>query len=77
MALGAVPANWSVKVAGPHCEVATARLATERARRIYLIELTSRSALDCSTDRVFRHLNHSCRPNARKRRMIAVGGEHP
>ena len=35
----------------------------ERRARIYLIELNSRAALDCSSDPLFRHLNHSCRPN--------------
>ena len=29
LVLIADPGNWSVNVAGPHCEVATSRLATE------------------------------------------------
>jgi SET domain-containing protein len=37
--------------------------AVERQPRIYLIEINSRWALDCSSDSTFRHLNHSCQPN--------------
>ncbi|MBL9140145.1 MAG: SET domain-containing protein [Verrucomicrobiales bacterium] len=32
-------------------------------RRIYFVELDERWALDCRKDKLFKHLNHSCRPN--------------
>jgi SET domain-containing protein len=51
------------EVGGTHVKLPRARSAVEREARIYLIELNSRVALDCSGDPIFRHLNHSCRPN--------------
>lgn len=35
----------------------------ERSPEIYLVEVSRRFALDCSTGNKFRHLNHSCEPN--------------
>jgi SET domain-containing protein len=36
----------------------------EAAPRIYLVELGRGRALDCRRSNGFRHLNHSCSPNA-------------
>jgi SET domain-containing protein len=51
------------EVGGTRVKLPQAWGAVERRPRIYLIELNSRAALDCSSDPVFRHVNHSCRPN--------------
>jgi SET domain-containing protein len=40
-----------------------ARRQVEGRTRIYLIELSARTALDCTHGGPFRFLNHSCRPN--------------
>jgi SET domain-containing protein len=40
-----------------------ARTEIEDDARIYFIELDGRWALDCRTDTLFKHLNHSCHPN--------------
>lgn len=34
-----------------------------RARKIYLVQVSRRYALDCSRGNSFRFLNHSCQPN--------------
>lgn len=51
------------EVTGKRVRLPEARQAVVRQPRIYLVELTRRYALDCSTGNDFRHLNHSCRPN--------------
>lgn len=50
-----------------------ARRRVERRRRIYLVELTARTALDCSDDPLLGRLNHHCAPNCYLRiRGLAV-----
>lgn len=51
------------EVTGKRVLLPEARRAVARQPRIYLVELTRRYALDCSTGNDFRHLNHSCQPN--------------
>jgi SET domain-containing protein len=51
------------EIGGTRVKLPQAWGMVERQPRIYLIEIHSRSALDCSSDPVFRHLNHSCQPN--------------
>ena len=63
-AAGALPGRRKLgEVTGERVLLPAARRAVARAPRIYLVELTRRYALDCSTGNHFRHLNHSCRPN--------------
>lgn len=63
-AVSALPARRKLgEVTGDRVRLPAAREAVARAPRIYLVELTRRFALDCSTGNDFRHLNHSCRPN--------------
>ena len=50
-------------VTGVLVRLPAARRAVEGRRKIYLVELTARVALDCSRGNAFRHLNHSCAPN--------------
>ena len=40
-----------------------ARRAVELQRRIYLVEVSRRYAVDCSNGNCFKYLNHNCRPN--------------
>ena len=59
-----LPARRKVgEVGGTRVRLPQAWRDVERRARIYIIELNSRAALDCSSDPLFRHLNHSCRPN--------------
>jgi SET domain-containing protein len=51
------------EIQGELVRLPQARRAAERQAKIYLIELNRRWALDCSTERPFKYLNHSCRPN--------------
>jgi len=51
------------EIGGRRVKLPAAWAGVEKQARIYLIELNPRSALDCSTDPIFRHVNHSCRPN--------------
>lgn len=51
------------EVSGVLVRLPQARNHVAAARRIYLIELSRRYALDCSWGNVFKHLNHACRPN--------------
>ena len=63
-AASALPARRKLgEVTGKRVRLPEARQAVVRQPRIYLVELTRRYALDCSTGNDFRHLNHSCRPN--------------
>ncbi|MDD5261104.1 MAG: SET domain-containing protein [Methylacidiphilales bacterium] len=63
-ALKKIPARCKLgEISGALVRLPEARRAIETAPRIYLIELSRRLALDCSRGNVFRHLNHSCRPN--------------
>lgn len=51
------------EVTGSLARLPAARQAVEGRKRIYLIELSRRYALDCSRGNAFKHLNHSCAPN--------------
>lgn len=51
------------EISGILVRLPQARLRVAAARRIYLIELNQRVALDCSRGNGFKHLNHACRPN--------------
>lgn len=51
------------EVTGTLVRLPQARRAVEGNRKIYLVEITSRIALDCSKGNALRHLNHSCAPN--------------
>ncbi len=51
------------EIGGTRVKLPRAWIGVARQTRIYLIELNARLALDCSGDPLFRHLNHSCRPN--------------
>jgi uncharacterized protein len=63
-AAGALPGRRKLgEVTGRRVRLPEAREAVVRQPRIYLVELSRRFALDCSTGNDFRHLNHSCRPN--------------
>ncbi|OAI43139.1 hypothetical protein AYO41_02780 [Verrucomicrobia bacterium SCGC AG-212-E04] len=63
-AVGALPARCKLgEVTGERVALPAARHAVAAQPRIYLVELSRRYALDCSTGNHFRHLNHSCRPN--------------
>lgn len=60
----ALPARRKVgEVTGQLVRLPAARRRVERQRRIFLVELTTRTALDCSAGNVLRHLNHACTPN--------------
>jgi SET domain-containing protein len=51
------------EISGTLVKLPFARRVVERHPKIYLVELSSRVALDCSQGNGFTHLNHSCRPN--------------
>ena len=51
------------EVRGNLVRLPDARRAAEGNAKIYLIELSRRWALDCSKERPFKYLNHSCQPN--------------
>ena len=60
----ALPARRKVgEVTGQLVRLPAARRRVENRRRIFLVELTTRTALDCSAGNVLRHLNHACAPN--------------
>ncbi len=40
-----------------------ARTTVELLRKIYLVEVSRRYAVDCSNGNCFKYLNHNCRPN--------------
>jgi SET domain-containing protein len=63
-AVGDLPARRKLgEISGVLVRLPHARIRVAAARRIYLIELSRRYALDCSRGNVFKHLNHACRPN--------------
>jgi len=51
------------EISGVLVRLPQARRRVAKARRIYLIELSRRYALDCSRGNVLKHLNHACAPN--------------
>jgi hypothetical protein len=51
------------EIHGPLVSTKKSRVKVAKQRKIYLIELDCRRALDCSQSLPFRFLNHSCRPN--------------
>jgi len=51
------------EVGGRLVRLPQARTRVERSPEIYLVEVSRRYALDCSSGNEFRHLNHSCEPN--------------
>ena len=51
------------EISGVLVRLPQARTRVAAARRIYLVELSRRYALDCSRGNVFKHLNHACQPN--------------
>lgn len=51
------------EVGGRWVRLPEARRRAERRRKIYLIELSRRLALDCSRGNALGLLNHSCEPN--------------
>lgn len=52
------------EISGRLVRLPQARTQIEDAERIYFIELTDTWALECSDGNQFKHLNHSCSPNA-------------
>lgn len=63
-AVAELPARRKLgEIAGIWVRLPEARNRVAAARRIYLIELNRRLALDCSRGNVFKHLNHACQPN--------------
>ncbi len=63
-AIRPLPARRKVgEVTGRLVRLPAARRQVENRRRIFLVELTTRTALDCSAGNVLRHLNHACAPN--------------
>ncbi len=72
----ALPARRKVgEVTGQLVRLPAARRRVENRRRIFLVELSTRTALDCSAGNVLRHLNHACAPNCylRVRGYVADG----
>jgi uncharacterized protein len=68
------------EVSGHLVRLPAARRQVEEHSQIYLVELTSRTALDCSRGNVFRCLNHSCSPNCYLRiaaKRVEVYSLHP
>ncbi len=63
-AVRALPARRKLgELTGRLVRLPAARREVENRRRIFLVELTTRTALDCSAGNVLRHLNHACAPN--------------
>ncbi len=59
----ALPGRRKVgEVTGRLVRLPAARRRVESRRRIYLVELSRRVALDCSAGNALRHINHSCAP---------------
>ena len=51
------------EISGELVRLPAARRKVEQSDKIYLIELSEREALECSTGNHFRYLNHSCAAN--------------
>lgn len=51
------------EISGVLVRLPAARRKVEQSDKIYLIELSEREALECSTGNSFRYLNHSCTAN--------------
>ena len=51
------------EISGELVRLPAARKKVEHSDKIYLIELSEREALECSTGNSFRYLNHSCAAN--------------
>ncbi|MCC7373922.1 MAG: SET domain-containing protein [Verrucomicrobiales bacterium] len=63
-ALRRLPARRKLgEIQGDLRRLPRARKEIEGDPRIYFIELDRHWALDCRSDTLFKHLNHSCRPN--------------
>ena len=51
------------EITGRLVRLPQARREIQNAKRIYLVELTDRWAVDCSRGSALGHINHSCAPN--------------
>ena len=62
--LATLPARKKIgEITGEYVKLPQARKDVENKDRIFLVELTHRTALDCSKGNDLAHVNHNCAPN--------------